>query len=226
MADLFFNGVKGGGFGFKSNAGPCATGNCGPCSTELEVMPRKVQNHDHPSYLPNWASYAPHVSVNDRDCVAVDEVPGASFAQVPADYVLRLVYVPAHSILKGIGVTQTLADDYGMCNSGSLGVTNGTLAGLTYAVEAYEVDNSVCPPAVGAANVADAVPAELASIVAATADTVVAPVSPATGGYVTGANGLMLAIKILTPPTNNPLSQIQATLTLQANIETFHALVR
>ena len=113
MADQVFAQIKGGGFGFKGAVAGCSGAECGPCRVTLDVMPRKVQNHDHPSYLPNWASYAPHVSMIDRDCVAVDEVsasPGA-MPNVPANYTMYRVYVPPFSILKSIGVTHTPADE-------------------------------------------------------------------------------------------------------------------
>lgn len=228
MADQVFAQIKGGGFGFKGAIAGCSGADCGPCRVTLDTLPRKVQNHDHPSYLPNWASYAPHLSMVDKDCTAVDEVsatPGA-MPNVPANYTMYRVYVPPHSILKGLGVTHTLADDYGTCAGAPVGSGNNSLDGLEYDVVAYEVDTSTCPPTVIPTPVAAAVPAVFAGIVAATDGTIVAPVAPATAGYATGDKGLMLSYKITVPPTNNPLSAINATLTIQANIETFHALVR
>jgi hypothetical protein len=218
--DSTFSRIKGGGIRMMNYGSDCGFG-CDSCSSDLPELPLKIQTHDHPAYQPNWNTYQPELSKRDRACTQADElvVAPATVANVPAGYVMHRVYTPPYTVIKGIGVNHTpTVDEYG--------TSNVSLNGLNYSVVANEVDTTTCPPTIGAL-VPGAVPAAFASITPATsAETIIGVVSPATGGYVTGAKGVMHSYIINTPPTNNPLSGIKAALTLQVNSETFNALIR
>lgn len=219
MADTLYSNLKGGGIRSLTYGANCEI-DCDSCNTTLPAMPRKVNTHEHPSFVPNWIAYDPSNSDNDFDCVAIDEVivGAATIAQVPVGYTMHRLWVPPFSVLKSIGITHTKAND-------PYGSVDTTMDGLAYNVIANLVDVSTCPPTIGAA-APTAVPAAFAGVVASTAGTIVAPVLPASGGYVTGAAGILLSMVITVRPTNNGLSGIQGSITMQANIETFNSLIR
>lgn len=221
MVDTVYSNVKGGGVRTVAYSADCAL-DCSACSAFLPDSPRKVNTHEHPSYQPNWITYDPSNSLLDKECVAADEIiiGQALFPNVPVGYTLHRLVVPAYSILKGLGVTHTLYED-------PYGLADNTMDGFVYTIQANKIDTCACPEVIGSTV---ALPADFTTISAAiagnTAGTIIAPVAPTTGGIYTGSKALLLSMVVVTAPTNNGLSQIKGSITIQANIETFNALVR
>ncbi len=221
MADTNYSQVKGGGIRNFRLGSECSS-TCSACTSTLPVMPRKVNDHDAGSFRPLWATYDPQFDLLPRTCVQEDEIaatPGAT-PQVPAGYVMWTLAIPAHTIIHGMGVNHSpTSDPYGLANA--------SFAGLAYDVVANYVDDTACPPVIGAA-VPAAIPAALvgltdASVVAA-GGTITASQATA-NGFVVGAQPIIISLKITTPPAGG-LSNLKGGITLQANVETFHALVR
>lgn len=217
MADLILNTSKGGGVRPFSFSATCNV-DCNACYSTLPAMPKKVNVHEHPWATPNWDALAPRLNGHQKDCIAADEVGTVGVKQVPAGYTIWSVWVPPYSILRSVGINNLLyKDDYGNVDT--------SMDGMIYDLVANEVDETVCPPVIGAAVPAAVPAAGFTGIVAATAGVIIGSVSPATGGYETAAKGVVLSLKIAVPPTGG-LSNMKGEITLQANIETFNALIR
>jgi hypothetical protein len=217
MADLIYSNVKGGGIRQITYSAQCGL-DCSACNTSLPQMAEKINTHEHPWAQMDWIAYAPSLNANDKSCVAVDEVGVGPIKQVPVGYTMHRLWVPPYTILKSIGINHKKhVDEYG--------VTDTSLAGMVYDVKAHTVDNTVCPRVVGTDVSAAVVPVGFTGIVANTAGRILAAVAPATGGYETGANGVLLSFVIVTPPTAG-LSNIKGEITIQANMETFNSLIR
>jgi hypothetical protein len=217
MADLIYSNLRGGAVRGVSYSSDCGF-DCDACNATLPQMPQKVNTHEHPWAQPNWIAFAPRLNSRDKDCVVVDEIGTGTVKQVPAGYTMHRLWVPPYSILRSIGIDhKKYADDYG--------VTDTSFDGMIYDLVANVVDGTTCPPTIGAA-VAGAIPAAgFTGIVAATAGRIIGSVAPASGGYITGANGVLLSFVVSVPPTTG-LSNVKGEITIQANIESFNALIR
>lgn len=217
MADLIYSGLKGGAvrqLNYNASSGI----DCDACNSALPTMPEKINVHEVSPSQQNWIAFAPRLNSRDKDCVAVDELGTVGVKQVPAGYVLHRIWVPPYSVLKSIGVNNKLfVDDYG--------TTDTSMNGLIYDVIANLVDNSTSPPTVGAAVTAAAIPAAFTGVVAATAGKMIAVVAPTTGGYVTGAQGVLISFVVQVPPTEG-LSNVKGEITIQCNVEGFNSLIR
>jgi hypothetical protein len=218
MADLIYTNTKGGGiravnYSFVAGYLPSQA------NTALPQMPQKINMHEHPWAQMNWIDYAPAWNQNDKECVAIDEIGAGPIYQVPVGYVMHRLWVPPYTVLKSIGINHKKEVD-------PYGVADTSLDGMSYDVIANLVDVTTTPetPVIGAL-APTAVPAGFTGIVASTAGRMIGQVLPAAGGYETGADGVLLSFQIVTPPTTG-LSNIKGAITIQANMETFNAMIR
>ena len=214
MADLFnYTLIKGG----SARPVVCTTTTntlTGVQTTSLTNMPTTVSWHDGPASARLWATMDVSKSAELRTSIAADEIAGV----VPAGYMLYNVFVPPYCAIKGIGVSHfDQVDVYGIEADSALG--------LVYDVTAFEVNRDATTGinTVGTDVTAAIVPAAFANLVASTAGTIIAPVTPTAGGYYTGAKGVLFAFRIDTPPTVG-LSNLKSRMTINVNVEHFEAL--
>lgn len=214
MADLFNYTLIKGGSARSAICGNATNALVGQGPSGLTNMPTTVSWHDGPASARLWATMDVAKSYELRTSIAADEIAGV----VPAGYTLYNVFVPPYCAIKGIGVSHfDQVDVYG--------VEPDSAAGMVYDVTAFEVNRDAVTGAntVGTDVTAAVVPAAFANLVASTAGTVIAPVAPTTGGYYTGAKGVLFAFRLDTPPTVG-LSNLKARMTINVNVEHFEAL--
>jgi hypothetical protein len=220
MSDLLSINIKGGAIRQVRFAEGC-NASCSACNATLPRLSRKVSWHDGPGSAVLFSTFEPQNNTDDGLCVAADEtvVVVGQPNQVPANYLMMRIQVPPYHSLDALGVINVpYIDEYG--------ITSNAFTGLQYDIQANEADYDpvTCTATLGADVSAAAVPAVFSNIDGTVVTPIIAKVAPATGGYMTGAKSLILSIKIDTPPATS-LSKMQGTITLQANVSTFDALV-
>jgi hypothetical protein len=220
MSDLLHINVKGGAVRQVRFAEGC-NASCSACHATLPNMPLKSSWHDGPGSAVLFSTFEPRNNMTDELCLAADEtvIVAGQPNQVPANYLMMRIYVPPYHVLNALGVRNIPdVDPYG--------ITSNTFTGLQYDIQANEVDYDAvtCLTTLGADVSAAVVPAVLTNVLGTVETQIIAKVAPATGGYVTGAKGIMLSFKIDTPPASG-LSKMAGRITMQANVETFDALI-
>lgn len=229
------------------NSSSCGDCDSSTCADKLPLpLPWTMNIHEWPSVRAALSiPFAPVQTSTQRECISKDEtvVVGAGtpaeFKTVPVGYSFPLAYAPVVSIVEGVSFGATYevhsrGNEFTGAFNPLSAVIDTSMEGLTLSIKAYAVDPCACTEIDSVADLVEiptAVPAALATVdvhalAISCAKGVIGKPSPATGGYVANAHGVLYVATVVTAPTNVPLSKITGAFGLQVNVQTAEATPR